>query len=78
MGCGLSEHRGGKNWPAMSYHRRSGLLIIPMTQSCMEMAGRKVELKEGSGGTAAHDNSSKCGTGGNIGKLTAYDVNTHA
>src|SRR5207344_3027314 len=40
---------GGHNWQAMSYHAPGGLLIIPLSQSCMEMSGRKIEFKNGSG-----------------------------
>jgi alcohol dehydrogenase (cytochrome c) len=41
---------GGHNWQAMSYHPGTGQLIIPLSQSCMELLPRKVEFKEGSGG----------------------------
>ena len=37
----------------MSYHPGQRLLVIPLSQSCMEIAARKVEFKPGSGGTAA-------------------------
>ena len=41
---------GGHNWQAMSYDPATERLIIPLSQSCMEMAGRKVEFVDGSGG----------------------------
>lgn len=68
---------GGHNWQAMSYHPGTHQLLIPLSQSCMDMSGRQVEFKEGSGGGAADRRFYDMpGTKGKMGKLAAFDVDT--
>ena len=69
---------GGKNWHPMSYHPGSGLLILPLAQTCMEIAVREVALELGSGGVGMSSRPfhEMPGTDGNLGKLAAFDAET--
>ena len=69
---------GGKNWHPMSYHPGTGLLVLPLAQSCMELAAREVAFELGSGGVGMSSRPfhEMPGTGGRLGKLAAYDAET--
>ena len=68
---------GGKDWHSMTYHEPSGLMIAPLSQTCLENAARDVALVQGGGGLAASRKFFEMpGTDGNLGKIGAYNVDT--
>ena len=64
---------GGKNWAAMSYHQPTGVLVVPLSQSCMDFTVRKTE-QGGNGAVRRFLPMPK--TNDHLGKLAAYDVRT--
>ncbi len=56
----------------------SGLLALPLAQSCMELAAREVAFELGSGGVGMSSRPlhEMPGTDGRLGKPAAYDAET--
>jgi alcohol dehydrogenase (cytochrome c) len=67
---------GGKNWQAMSYHQPTGVLIVPLSQSCMEFTALPVDPKTVNVGGSGNRKFLPMPGTSNIGKLAAYDTKT--
>ena len=65
--------QGGHDYQATSYYQPDDLLIIPLSQSCVMIQGKDVEMKLGGGGTAASQMFYFTpGSKQMLGKLAAY------
>jgi alcohol dehydrogenase (cytochrome c) len=75
-GCPSTE--GGKNWQAMSFHRPSRRMIIPLSQSCISIRAQAIAQQPGGGSAGGADRRfyEMPGTDGNIGRLAAFNVDT--
>jgi alcohol dehydrogenase (cytochrome c) len=75
-GCPSTE--GGKNWQAMSFHRPSRQMIIPLSQSCISIRAQAIAQTPGGGSAGGADRRfyEMPGSDGNIGRLAAFNVDT--
>ena len=74
---GCPSSAGGHNWQAMSYHKGTHSLVLPLSQSCVDMKAAQIEFKEGGGGGAVSRRWFPIeGKEDKIGKLAAYDIDT--
>ncbi len=68
---------GGHNWQSTAYHPGTRTIVIPLSQSCMEISGRPTVLEVGSGGNQGLRVWKEMpGTNGMLGKLAAYNLET--
>lgn len=66
---------GGHNWQSTAYHPSTQQLIIPLSQSCMEMSPREATFEIGSGGNLGDRRwKNMPGKEGKFGKLAAYNL----
>ncbi len=75
-GCPSTE--GGHNWQAMSFHRPTRQMIIPLSQSCISIRAQAIEQRPGGGSAGGADRRfyEMPGSDGNIGRLGAFNVDT--
>lgn len=68
---------GGKDWHSMTYHEPTGVIIAPLSQTCLENRAREVPLVAGGGGLASDRRFFEMpGSDGNMGKLGAFNIDT--
>ncbi len=68
---------GGHNWQSTGYHPPTRNLVIPLSQSCMEMSPREVTFEVGSGGNQGDRRWMEMpGTDGQFGRLSAFNVDS--
>jgi alcohol dehydrogenase (cytochrome c) len=68
---------GGHNWQSSAYHPPTQQLVIPLSQSCMEMSPLEATFEVGGGGNQGNRMWQEMpGTEGRFGKLAAYNVET--